>query len=254
MNLAFPSPSDCLLALPLGPQTFRWPSVSAHDDDDSPAILAALRDERSNEDLMGAFRDGDVRAFELLVLRHRRGLYNFVLRSVHNRGRAEELLQDVFVRVVRSKNRYQRTAKFTTWIYTIARNLCVDESRRQRFRRTVPLEGKRRGKDGDEGPSPLDSREAENVATDEAADAPTLRRRLEAAVDRLPDEQREVFLMRQVAGLSFKEIGETVGAPENTVKSRMRYALDKLRDELADLRDADLPPADAGAKRVINDG
>ncbi|MFY0537187.1 sigma-70 family RNA polymerase sigma factor [Nannocystis pusilla] len=85
---------------------------------------------RSDEALMLSFRDGDARAFEELVARHRRGLFNFLLRSVQNRSRAEELLQEVFLRVVRSKDRYERTAKLTTWLYTIARNLCVDESRR----------------------------------------------------------------------------------------------------------------------------
>ena len=78
---------------------------------------------------------------------------------------------------------------------------------------------------------------ADEVPTDEAAEAGTLRERLAAAVDRLPEDQREVFLLRQLAGLSFREIGETVGIPENTVKSRMRYALEKLRGDLGDLRE-----------------
>ena len=80
----------------------------------------------------------------------------------------------------------------------------------------------------------LDSVAADQVPTDDAAAAPQIRARIAVAIDALPDDQREVFLMRQVSGLSFKEIGEIVGAPENTVKSRMRYALDKLRNELAD--------------------
>lgn len=182
---------------------------------------------------MLAFRDGDASAFEFLVIRHRRPLFNFLLRSVHNRSRAEELLQEVFLRVVRAKERYQRTAKFSTWVYTIARNLCVDESRRQKFRRTQSLEQKR-GSDGG-GLSVLDQSAAQQPDVDQQAQAPTLRRRMQAAVAVLPDEQREVFLMRQISGLSFKEIGEAVGAPENTVKSRMRYALEKLRSELADV-------------------
>lgn len=80
----------------------------------------------------------------------------------------------------------------------------------------------------------LESVAADQVATDDAAAAPQIRQRVAKAIDALPDDQREVFLMRQVSGLSFKEIGEIVGAPENTVKSRMRYALDKLRTDLAD--------------------
>jgi len=197
---------------------------------------ASPDDPRSDESLMEAFREGTPTAFEVLVLRHRRGLYNFLLRSVRNPSRAEEMLQDVFLRVIRSKDRYRRRAKFTTWVYTIARNLCVDESRRARFRGHESLDAPRRGREGGEsGRSRLATVEATQVPVDDGAEAPRIRRRLADAVGRLPEDQREVFLMRQLGGLSFREIGETVGAPENTVKSRMRYALEKLREDLADL-------------------
>jgi RNA polymerase sigma-70 factor (ECF subfamily) len=188
---------------------------------------------RSDEALMLSFRDGDARAFEELVARHRRGLFNFLLRSVQNRSRAEELLQEVFLRVVRSKDRYERTAKLTTWLYTIARNLCVDESRRAKFRRTTSLDAPRRGVE-DDGPALIETVAADEVPTDDRAAAPQIQQRIARAIELLPEDQREVFLMRQINGLSFKEIGDIVGAPENTVKSRMRYALEKLRGELAD--------------------
>lgn len=210
---------------------------------EEPGHAASPDDPRSDESLMEAFREGEAAAFEVLVVRHRRGLYNFLLRSVRNQSRAEELLQDVFLRVIRSKERYRRRAKFSTWVYTIARNLCVDESRRARFRRHESLDAPRRDRQGENrGESRLSSIEAEQVPTDEAAEAPRLRARLADAVAQLPDDQREVFLMRQLGGLSFREIGEVVGAPENTVKSRMRYALEKLRTELADLA----PSAETG--------
>lgn len=188
---------------------------------------------------MEAFRLGDADAFEVLVTRHSRGLYNFLLRSVHSPARAEELLQDVLFRVIRSKDRYLRSARFTTWVYTIARNLCVDESRRARFRDHESLDAPLRGRKANESSSTMLSTLASNTPSpDLGADSPRLRERLNRAVHRLPVDQREVFVMRLMAGMSFREIGETVGAPENTVKSRMRYALDKLRDELADLRHA----------------
>lgn len=200
----------------------------------------------SDERLMEAFRAGDPGAFEVLARRHSRALYNYLLRSVHNPARAEEMLQDTLLRVVRSKDRYRRSAKFTTWMYTIARNLCVDESRRARFRDHESLEARRFPGDAEEGRTLLSGLAAEEVPTDAAAEAPRLRHRLAQAVERLPDDQREVFLMRQLAGMSFREIGDTVGAPENTVKSRMRYALEKLRQELADLHvDAAGAPASA---------
>lgn len=201
--------------------------------DDPQSNGRPTHEPRSDEALMLSFRDGDPRAFQELVGRHRRGLFNFLLRSVGNRSRAEELLQEVFLRVVRSKDRYERTAKLTTWLYTIARNLCVDESRRAKFRQTVSLDAPRRGQE-DDAPAMIDSVAADQVATDDAAAAPQIRDRIARAIGLLPDDQREVFLMRQVNGLSFKEIGDIVGAPENTVKSRMRYALEKLRQDLAD--------------------
>jgi RNA polymerase sigma-70 factor (ECF subfamily) len=212
-------------------------------DDQAPGRGELLAGVQSDEDLMLAFGAGEAAAFEELVARHKRGLYNFLLRSVHNQSRAEELLQEVFLRVVRAKDRYQRTARFTTWIYTIARNLCVDESRRQKFRRTLPLEAKRKGRGEDSGLSVLDVTEAGEVGIDSASEAPKIRARVAAAIENLPDDQREVFIMRQFGGLSFKQIGEAVGAPENTVKSRMRYALEKLRGDLHDMDPRDMSSA-----------
>jgi RNA polymerase sigma-70 factor, ECF subfamily len=196
---------------------------------------------------MEAYRRGELRAFDVLVARHARPLYNFLLRSVHSRARAEELLQEVLLRVVRARNRYQRSAKFTTWVYTIARNLCVDESRRARFRDHVSLEAPRHGDLAER--SLHQTMTADQIPTDVLAEGPRIRRRLAAAIDRLPEDQREVFLMRQLAGLSFREIGRSVGAPENTVKSRMRYALEKLRQELADLN----PIAELRCEPISND-
>jgi RNA polymerase sigma-70 factor, ECF subfamily len=230
------------------PQIVLTPTMTA--DDEAPNRADLLDGARSDEDLMLAFRDGDAAAFEQLVSRHKRGLYNFLLRSVHDRSRSEEMLQEVFLRVIRAKDRYQRTARFTTWIYTIARNLCVDESRRQKFRRTIPLEAKRRGRGGDDGQSILDVTEAQQVAIDAESEAPKVRERVAVAIDSLPDDQREVFMMRQFGGLSFKQIGEAVGAPENTVKSRMRYALEKLRSDLSDID----PRAAAIASNTPNPG
>lgn len=208
----------------------------------------------TDEALMDAFREGSARAFETLVARHGRGLFNFLLRSVRTPHRAEEMLQEVLLRVVRSKDRYRRSARFTTWVYTIARNLTVDESRRARFRDHESLDAPTRGGGDSPGRSRLSRLAAEDVPTDMAAEAPSLRRRLRAAIADLPEDQREVFLMRQVSGMSFREIGEIVGAPENTVKSRMRYALDKLRGELADLRDVagTLPAPVAGRSAHIH--
>lgn len=234
-RIALSGPGMCLSSEPFDSQTKVAPRrrVRSMAGQDEQAVAAAKGDPRTDEALMTSFREGEAEAFEILVLRHRRSVFNFLLRSVHRKARAEELLQEVFLRVIRAKDRYQQTARFTTWLFTIARNLCVDESRRQRFRRHASFEQKRGA--GGEGSSYLDVTADEGPGVDALSRGPELQRRMQAAIDTLPEEQREVFLMRQFGGLSFKAIGAAVGAPENTVKSRMRYALEKLRTELADI-------------------
>ena len=186
---------------------------------------------------MTRYREGDVRAFERLLRRHKKPVFNFLWRQVGDRAAAEELLQEVFLRVIKSAPTYQEQAKFTTWLYTIARNLCVDAARRAGHRRTISLDAPSVGSDG-EAERPLG-----DTLSDPAGDierqalARELRARLERAIAQLPEDQREVFLMRERSGLPFKEIASIVGVPENTVKSRMRYALERLREALAEYRD-----------------
>jgi RNA polymerase sigma-70 factor (ECF subfamily) len=192
-----------------------------------------VRDE-PNESLMLRFRGGDVRAFELLLGRHQRPIYEFVLRSVgpHNTALAEDLTQETFLRVVKQASTYEQRAKFTTWLYTLARNLCIDHSRRMVHRKARSLD-----QPDDEGQTLLERTADTGPPTDRKVIGQQLQGRLQEAIDALPDDQREVFLMREQADLSFKEIADIVGISENTVKSRMRYALEKLRGQLAEYQD-----------------
>ena len=188
----------------------------------------------TDEVLMERYRGGDVRAFEVLLARHRRPVYNFLLRSVLEPAQAEDLLQETFLRVIKGSEDYERQAKFTTWLYTIARNLCVDASRRAKHRRVTSLDVPL-GEDGSR--TLLDVTADSKAMVDRAVIGKQLGQRIEQAVAALVEEQREVFVMREVLDLSFKEIANIVGCPENTVKSRMRYALEKLRDALDEYRD-----------------
>ena len=180
------------------------------------------------------FRDGDSRAFEQLLHRHRRPIYAFILRFVglFNTALAEDLTQETFLRVVKTAANYERQAKFTTWLYTLARNLCVDAARRGKHRRAQSLDAP-----GEDGGTLLDRTEDCGPAVDRRVIGKELQGRLQQAIATLPEDQREVFLMREVADLQFKEIAAIVGIPENTVKSRMRYALEKLREALDDYED-----------------
>jgi len=193
-----------------------------------------LRDE-ADEVLMVAYQQGDVRAFELLLTRHRRPIYNFILRYVRSRETAEDLMQEAFLRVIKGAGNYQRQAKFTTWLYTIARNLCVDQSRRAKHRKAQSLD-QPMSSSADSG-SLLDVIPGQDMPSDRLSVSNQLRLKMEDALGRLSEEQREVFMMREFGDMPFKEIADVVGVPENTVKSRMRYALEKLRLELDEYKD-----------------
>lgn len=189
----------------------------------------------TDEALLERFRRGDPRAFEELMRRHRNALYNFVQRSVRNPQTAEEILQDAWLRMIQGARDFQNASKFSTWAYTVARNLCIDHARKAVHRRHPSLdEPSRRDEDGptlgERVPDP-------DASVDRAAIGQQLQRRIAEAVEALPAEQREVFLMREYSNLPFKEIAEIVGAPENTVKSRMRYALERLQECLAEYED-----------------
>jgi RNA polymerase sigma-70 factor (ECF subfamily) len=181
------------------------------------------------------YRDGDVRAFEVLVTRHRKPVYNFILRFVRDPAQAEDLLQETFLRLVKGADAYERQAKFTTWLYTIARNLCVDASRRGKHRNAASLDAPVAGVE--DGSALIDLVADGQAGVDKKAITRELAVRIRQAVDALPDEQREIFLLREVNDLQFNEIAKMVGCPENTVKSRMRYALEKLKEALDEYRD-----------------
>lgn len=191
--------------------------------------------EASDEALLSSYQAGDVRAFETLLGRYRGPLFNFLLRSSRDRGCAEELYQEVWMKVIERCDDFRGDAKFSTWLYTIARNLSIDHQRRMKFRGHVSLEVSR-----PESGLPMGERVSNpGPTTEQLAMGGLVRDRIAAAVEALPAEQREVFLLRQLQGLAFREIGEVVGIPANTVKSRMRYALERLQHVLSDLKESD---------------
>lgn len=192
-------------------------------------------DDQADEDLMVLYQKGEVRAFEILLVRHRKPLYNFILRYLGDKETAEDLLQEAFMRVIKGAEAYKRQAKFTTWLYTIARNLCVDQTRRRKHRKHASLDAPLDA--GEESGSLLDVIPSKEMASDRKSVNKQLHETMQRAIAGLSEEQREVFLMREFLDMPFKQIADVVGVPENTVKSRMRYALDKLRLELDEYKD-----------------
>ena len=187
------------------------------------------REEVADEALMLRFQRGDLEAFSQLVRRHKSPLYNFILRHVRTPSAAEDLLQDTFLKVVLNSLEFKHEARFTTWVYTIARNLCVDHFRKMSLRNHDSLDQPNSER------SPLGDRTRHasiNGDVERSALSHELREQIIVAVENLPEEQREVFLLREVANLPFKEIAVITDTPENTVKSRMRYALERLQSAL----------------------
>jgi len=179
----------------------------------------------ADEDLMLRYRDGDVRAFEDLYARHRGGVFRYVLRQVGFRSAAEEVFQEVWTNIISSRARYRVEARFATFLYRVAHNCVIDH-----FRRRPPLQLIALDDDAEEAlqvPGPQQEQPERAVARRQTA------RQLLRALALLPDEQREAFLLHEEGGLTLEEIAEVTGVGRETVKSRLRYALGKLRQELS---------------------
>jgi len=183
---------------------------------------AALDETPTDKSLMLAYADGDTGAFETLYQRHRQGLYRYVLYSCGNEADTAELYQDIWLRVVNGREAYQADAPFTAWLYRIAKNRIVDHYRSQ---------GKIKTEEFDEHKSDV-AVIAPPLQPEEAARIGEMRTVLQSALDTLPDKQRDAVLQRHVAGLSLTEMGTMNGEKVETVKSRLRYALVKLRSQL----------------------
>lgn len=171
-------------------------------------------DASTDEALMSRYAAGDVPAFDQLYLRHELPLWRYILRHSGNRSTAEELMQEVWFAVAREATRFRRDARFTSWLYTMARNRIID-----RYRTSHPHVGVETELLADElSPSPL-----------QAASDAELGASLVAALNSLPREQREAFVLQVDSGLSVEEIATVTGTTFETAKSRLRYARDRLR-------------------------
>lgn len=177
----------------------------------------------SDEQLMLAYRGGDADAFASLYARHKGGLFRYMLRSVKERASAEELFQEVWMKLIDARSRYEPQAKFSTFLYTIAHNRMIDHWRRR------GLESVSLDEEGAIDPPAPQSTQPERRAELNQSGA-----RLLAALAALPVLQREAFLLHEESGLSVAEIAAATGTGPEAAKSRLRYAIAKLREALAD--------------------
>lgn len=186
----------------------------------------------SDEALMLGYANGSVAAFDALYARHRSGVYRYVLRNCGNAGTADELFQDVWTNLIRTRATYTPTSRFSAWLYTLAHHRLVDHWRATGQLDTVPIDGD--GAANDAAHAVADARAGEPDARAENREAAVI---LRAALATLPPLQRDAFLLQQESGLSLLEIATLTGVGVETVKSRLRYAVAKLRCELRSLHE-----------------
>lgn len=174
----------------------------------------------SDEDLMLSYKQGDAAAFEVLYDRHKGGVYRYLLAKCYRQEIAEELFQDVWMKLIAARDRYEINAKFTTYLYRLAHNNFIDYYRKMRtdvFQKNNQDE---------------DVEQLMATGQKQADEQLEIRRQTETLlqlVDSLPDEQREAFMLKEEAGLTIAEIAEVTGVSAEAAKSRLRYAVKKLR-------------------------
>ena len=179
---------------------------------------------RTDEELVASSLAGDPSAFDLLVLRWDRKIQGAIYRLMGSEEEARDLCQEAFLKAYRGLGGFKGEARFSSWLYQIALNLCRDRMRRRRGRVMVSLDA-------------LEAEAQGAVLRDEASthdlvEARDLQQRVRAAVMALPDDQREVIVLKEYEGLTFQEIAEVLDLPVSTVKTRLYRGLERMREHL----------------------
>lgn len=181
-----------------------------------------------------AFLGGDARGFTALVVRYQTRLLNFIYRTIGDRERAEDLVQEVFVRVHRHLHRFDQSKKFSTWIYTIASNLAKNELRNRSRNPLVLFQTIKKQWEADHRPLQF---EDPSSRPDDLYRKRHLRELVEGSVAQLPEHHRVVFVLRELEGKSYEEIAEITGCNLGTVKSRLNRARNNFAAIIAPLLD-----------------
>ena len=193
-----------------------------------------MTDDNSDEALMLRYQAGDAAAFDELYARHRGGLYRFITRQCRVRERAEEIFQDVWMSLIQATERYRVEAQFRTWLYTVAHNKLMDYFRGNARSEAVLFEVKNTDDESGERAATIEGvanrTEEPMVQAESRQQGAAILKVLEG----LPAPQREAFLLYEEGGLSVDEIAQATGVSFEAAKSRLRYAVAKLREGLAE--------------------
>jgi RNA polymerase sigma-70 factor (ECF subfamily) len=195
----------------------------------TPAERRGL-DRLDDAELVEQYLAGERFAFQELVERYQERLLNFIYRSIGDRDRAEDLVQETFVRVYRHLHRFDPTKKFSTWIYTIASNLAKNELRNRSRNPMVLFQAIKKNWEADHRPLQW---EDTTYAPDDLFRKRHLREKVEKAVEELPEHHRVVFVLREMEGKTYEEISDITGVTLGTVKSRLNRARNKFAQIIA---------------------
>lgn len=188
------------------------------------------KDKQRDLELIDRYLRGEIQALDQLIRLHGRAVYSFIYRFLGSDPYVDDVYQDVWMRVVKSLAKFGGRSRFTTWLFQITRNICIDHLRKRKRRGPMlSLDEPSGGGSSDEDGPYRDYIVAKGPAVDEVVASRELQQHIEDAVAQLPEEQKEVFLMRENTDMTFEEISNASGVPRNTVKSRMRYALENIR-------------------------
>ena len=182
----------------------------------------------TDEDLVLAVQAGDTDSLSVLVSRWQQPLYRFVYRMLPRREDAHDVCQETFLRILKKADRYRPGSRFSTWMYQIEFNLCRDQARRRKRWGLIIAERH----EFDEQERPADTKPPSYGDPLQEVEREETTRVVQRAMRELPQEQREVLIMKEFEGLKFREIAEILDCPESTVKSRMYYGLSGLRSVL----------------------
>ena len=199
-----------------------------------PASVRGALKQLDDSGVVAAFLDGEKRAFGELVERYQTRLLNFVYRTTGDRERAEDLVQETFIRVYRHLHRFDQSKKFSTWVYTIASNLAKNELRNRSRNPLVLFQTIKKNWDADARPLEW---EDNTYRPDDLFRKRHLRSMVENAVSELPDHHRTVFILREMEGKTYEEIADITGANLGTVKSRLNRARNNFAQLIAPLLD-----------------
>ena len=213
------------------PRVLETPNGSSYASKSRAVATNSLKN-RTDEELMLACKEDNGKALEEIYRRYYKKIHAYVSRNFFRKEHAEDIAQETFLRVYRGRKNYQPTAKFSVWLYRIARNLCIDESRRY-WNRNVARETE--STINEDQQSPIDMLADREVSVRQKMDEERDLQTIKDAIDRLSPEQKEVIVLNKFQGLSYQEIGEIIGSNTESVKQKAYRAHIKLREMLQDL-------------------